>query len=258
LSTNIQKKDGVIGIIVNCHNSEKHLDQTLQSLISQTYSSVCIFVINNQSTDRTLEIAKSYQSKGNVEIIETDTLLPLSSARNYALDKVLTDVKISYFSFCDSDDYLDNNWAERLMCTAQVNNYDLVHCNGNIVLGNNLVDADNFILGRFYRYRNPIYLNSCIINTKFYKNKIIRLDEKISNLYDHDLWIRALGSKCSFAHISDRLFYYRKHSGGMSNSLMMIMTQREKIRKKHGFSFFKFHLFTMEALLVQFIMNKSK
>ena len=105
MSTNIQKKDGVIGIIVNCHNSEKHLDQTLQSLISQTYSSVCIFVINNQSTDRTLEIAKSYQSKGNVEIIETDTLLPLSSARNYALDKVLTDVKISYFSFCDSDDY---------------------------------------------------------------------------------------------------------------------------------------------------------
>jgi glycosyltransferase involved in cell wall biosynthesis len=53
----------LVSIIVPTKNSERFLDRCLSSLVNQTYRNIEIIVVDNYSTDRTIEIAKKYTNK---------------------------------------------------------------------------------------------------------------------------------------------------------------------------------------------------
>ena len=50
----------LVSIIVNCYNSETYLKETIDSIFAQTYSNYEIIFWDNQSTDTTANIIKSY------------------------------------------------------------------------------------------------------------------------------------------------------------------------------------------------------
>lgn len=53
----------LVSIIVNCYNSERYLKETIDSILAQTYSNYEIIFWDNQSTDTTANIIKSYNDK---------------------------------------------------------------------------------------------------------------------------------------------------------------------------------------------------
>ena len=91
-----------ISIIVPVYNVSKYLKRSLDSLINQTLKDLEIIIVNDGSTDNSLDICQEYASLDNrIKVISKENGGP-SSARNYGLRYVTSD----YVAFIDSDDYV--------------------------------------------------------------------------------------------------------------------------------------------------------
>ena len=99
-----------ITVIVPVYNVENYLEKCLDSLINQTYKNLEIIVINDGSTDNSGEICQEYAQKDNrIIYIETENS-GQSAARNFGLDRMTG----SYVTFVDSDDWVEQDYAEVL------------------------------------------------------------------------------------------------------------------------------------------------
>ena len=65
------ENERLVTIITPCYNSEKTIRQTIESVLRQTYSNIEYLIIDGASTDKTVEIAKSYEGAfdGRMRII---------------------------------------------------------------------------------------------------------------------------------------------------------------------------------------------
>lgn len=98
----------VITIIIPVYNGEKYLHRCLESVINQTYRELEIIIVDDGSTDSSLEICEEYQRKDQrIQIIKQDNA-GVSSARNRALESVKTE----WILFMDADDELTEDTVE--------------------------------------------------------------------------------------------------------------------------------------------------
>lgn len=234
-------------IIINCFNSESFLEDTIESLINQTYEELILLFVDNKSNDGTMNILNKYARKfKNIQIYQLKNHLNLVGARKAALEHIDENIKFDFFAFCDSDDLWDPNWVSTLVNIGK--DFDLIYCNGyEFYLDRNrnqiLKEVESsFACKKYDAYSSPIFLQSAI----FSKNILSILKKKYLDLnlpmhYDIDLFLRLKKKNIKYLHLSKRLFYYRIHDKSLSsiNSLSTIK-ERYYITKKHGFSKFIF------------------
>ncbi|MGI0012355.1 MAG: glycosyltransferase [Nitrososphaera sp.] len=109
----MEHNDPVVSIIVPTRNSSKTLRSCLESIENQTYNKIEIIVVDNYSTDRTINIAKSYSNKIYVHGPERSAQL------NYGVDKALG----KYIYRVDSDFWLDPHVVEHAVMRAEAGNH---------------------------------------------------------------------------------------------------------------------------------------
>lgn len=106
-----------ISVIIPALNAEERIACTLESLVNQTiFASLEIIVIDDGSTDKTGEIAKSFAEKHDNIIVTSEENSGVSAARNKGLDLA----KGEYIGFVDADDVIDENYYENLLRAANV------------------------------------------------------------------------------------------------------------------------------------------
>ncbi len=103
-------KEPKISVIVPVYNVEKYLAKCLDSILCQTFSNIEIICVNDGSTDNSRKILEEYKNKDSRIIIVDKKNGGLSSARNAGM-KV---AKGEFFSFIDSDDWVDFTMLEKL------------------------------------------------------------------------------------------------------------------------------------------------
>uniref|UniRef100_UPI003AEFCC04 glycosyltransferase family 2 protein n=1 Tax=Cetobacterium sp. TaxID=2071632 RepID=UPI003AEFCC04 len=91
-----------VSIIIPVYNVELYLREALDSVINQTLKEIEIIIVNDGSTDNSLEIVKEYETKDHRIIVINQENQGLSGARNSGL-KI---AKGHYIYFMDSDDYI--------------------------------------------------------------------------------------------------------------------------------------------------------
>ena len=100
-----------ISVIVPVYNQEKFLDECVISIMNQTYKNLEIILVDDGSTDSSLEICEGYRKLDKrIKVIHKENG-GLPSARNAGLDVA----KGKYIMFCDSDDYFLPNSCELLL-----------------------------------------------------------------------------------------------------------------------------------------------
>lgn len=114
----------LISIIVPVYNVEKYLEHCLNSIINQTYKNLEIILVNDGSTDNSLEICESFKQKDSRIKIITKGNGGLSSARNEGL-KI---AKGNYISFVDSDDWIDADFIKALYNNLISTDSDMSTC----------------------------------------------------------------------------------------------------------------------------------
>lgn len=114
----------LISIIVPVYNTASYLEKCLNSIIRQTYKNLEIIIVNDGSTDNSLEICKEFEKRDTRIKVLNKSNGGLSSARNLGLKYA----NGNFIGFVDSDDWVSLNMFENLINLAVRNKLDIVEC----------------------------------------------------------------------------------------------------------------------------------
>ncbi|WP_297481047.1 glycosyltransferase [uncultured Photobacterium sp.] len=166
-----------ISVIIAAYNAETHIRDTIESLLSQTYTNLEIIIIDDGSTDSTSNIINTIsQNNINVKIkrIENNGV---SNARNIGINIAQGE----YISFLDADDIIDNDFYAELY--NQSNNKNIV-CAQNIY---NMYSLNNIkpwpnnlkLQSDFFKNRICVYVWGKLYKKNFLDENMIRFDSDI-------------------------------------------------------------------------------
>lgn len=190
-------------IIIPCYNSEKYIKKTLISLINQTFADFEVILINDGSTDKSIEIAESILRKSKlVYKIVNQSNQGVSIARNNGIQNS----RGKYIYMLDSDDTIECSFLEKMYDILEKYQLDMAFCGYNIINENNEIIwkyNDNY---RFFKcikdgkevlqmvFKSEV--NLCTITTVFKRKLLeennIRYYENCSSGEDHEFWIKGL------------------------------------------------------------------
>ncbi len=110
-----------ISVIVPIYNVEQYLERCVSSILRQTFVDFEVLLVNDDSTDRSLEIARRFSGDSRVKILEKPHS-GLGNTRNFGVKHAKGD----YLLFVDSDDWIDENMLKNLYTAAAEYQADLV------------------------------------------------------------------------------------------------------------------------------------
>ena len=112
----------LISVIVPVYNVEKYINRCVDSIRSQSYSNIEIILVDDGSTDGSSAICDEYKVlDARIKVIHKKNG-GLSSARNTGIECANGE----FFSFIDSDDYIESNMIEHMMQVARDYKADIV------------------------------------------------------------------------------------------------------------------------------------
>ena len=209
-----------LSIIIPVYNSEKYLIKCLDSICNQiTKYKYQIICINDGSTDNSLEILNKYQNRFENFYIINQKNGGISNARNNGIKASSG----TYLGFIDNDDWVTNDYVEKLLSRAFTNNADIVKCNHvnfneslNSITGvirHDDVSIDNFSLN-IMEFKGYIW-GGIIKKSMFDK---IRFPE---GYWYEDIMMRFTLMRLSnrFEFIDENLYYYLLHKTNSSKTL---------------------------------------
>ena len=229
--TEIMQEHPLVSVIIPVYNREKFLAAAINSVFAQTYRPIQVIIVDDGSTDRSGEIARSYR---DVEYIYQENQ-GVSVARNTGIDTA----KGEFIAFLDSDDL----WLPHKLET-QIN-YMLEHPEVDITSTKieNFIEAGAEMPSGFNFEDYVKVIDQCIILPTMVMRKVVFLQV---GYFPHDLrsnedteWIwRARDFKVSIDQISEIFTLRRLHGENLSwqtkseqkTNLFRIM--RESIKRK--------------------------
>ena len=110
-----------LSIIVPVYNCERFLDKCIKSLINQTIKDIEIILVNDGSKDDSLAICEKFAQQDNRIKVFTQENSGQATARNVGLNNANGE----YIAFADSDDWIDEDYYEKLILSAQKYNADV-------------------------------------------------------------------------------------------------------------------------------------
>lgn len=217
-----RQNNPLVSVIVPVYNVEQYLDECLNSIRQQTYENLEIIVVEDCSTDKSLEVLSKHLNDQRIKLIRHEKNGGLSAARNTGIDGARGD----YIMFVDSDDIVQLSLIELCVKYAIVNDADLITYNFKafedgikLSLQLDLSDVDNFkVLEQGEDYFNQQHFAWLkFIRTSLVKSK--RLYFPIG-LYYEDWpfhWELGLVANKKF-HIPAELLLYRQRKTSITGS----------------------------------------
>lgn len=203
-----------ISVIVPCYNVEKYVGKCVESLVNQTLKGIEIILVNDGSTDNTLEILKQFEEKSKNIILLDKENAGVSIARNVALDKA----KGEYIAFLDSDDWLEVDAFEKVYKKAKEGDYDLVAFDTNAVypdykqyISSNIKDNEKLselMIDAYAVIWNKIYKRELIDDIRFKEG--MNFCEDVLFLYMIYSRVNKVGA------ISEPLHFYLQRVGSLT------------------------------------------
>ncbi len=153
-------------VIIPLYNCEKYINNCLESIVNQDYKNLEIIVINDGSTDKSIDIVKKYMLNDKRIKLFNNENHGVSFTRNFGVNIATGD----YIHFVDADDIVENGlyyFSNKLLSNKK---YDFIRF--NYVFNNN----GNKIKNNEYKFKEDIQ-----VNKNFIKKNIINkiLDEKL-------------------------------------------------------------------------------
>lgn len=125
------KEEKLVSVIVPIYNAEQYLKRCIDSFLSQTYKNIEIVLVNDGSTDSSAAICQEYKINypEKIKYIEQKNA-GVSRARN----RGLLEARGDFVTFVDADDFIDDNYCEKLIWVIYEQDVDMVWCNKKSIL----------------------------------------------------------------------------------------------------------------------------
>jgi O-antigen biosynthesis protein len=232
------EKNIIVSIITPCYNAEEFIDETIISVLNQSYHSIQYIVVDDGSTDNSLKILNTY--KNNITLVK-GAHKGACAARNRGAEIAKGD----YLLFLDADDILETNTIEVFLSEINGKPNTLVACNWKRL---NYVD-DKWISGLSGLSKMPPnndfikgWLSGWyvppvgVLWTKYLYDKTGGWDESLAANQDGDLILRALISGVNIHLVNNTSVFYRHHASNKisisSSKSSRHLKSRMKVLKK--------------------------
>ncbi|KAF3983690.1 MAG: glycosyltransferase [Methylococcales symbiont of Hymedesmia sp. n. MRB-2018] len=203
----------LISVLMPVYNAEKYLDEAIQSILNQTFTDFEFIIINDGSSDNSLNIIKKYQQQ--------DSRIVVVSRENkgfiFSLNEGVSLVKGKYIIKMDADDISLPTRIERQLAFLEEHNLDM--CGTAFVRFNQQgekglichpsLDRDiKFSLIFYCAFHYPI------MKTSIFKS--LAYDQDCKYAEDYKLWIDVALQGYKIGNTPEVLFKYRQHENQIS------------------------------------------
>lgn len=223
----------LISVIVPCYNQAHFLDETLNSILSQSYSNWECIIVNDGSPDDTENVALKWTKKDSRFQYVYKSNGGLSSARNTGLEVSKGDL----IQFLDSDDLLDFDKFKKSINAFEKDATDVVITNF-IRFKSNL----NQLKKPFCKLEEQKFTYESILlewDIKFsipihcglFKREIIgniRFNEDLRAKEDWFFWIKTFKNNPKVVFINESMAQYRMHKKGMTKNNVLMKNNSRK------------------------------
>lgn len=220
----------IVSIIMPIYKTEKFIEESIISVINQTYSNIELICVNDKTPDYAFDICKKYQKKYSyIKLIENETNKGLEFTRNHGLEEMTG----KYVMFLDSDDTIDPNMVETMVEIAEKNQSDIVLSTYSMVINGrekpvlaNLQNMEQLSLNDF----TQLLLDKlewkilCCVGCKLYRTDLIRkngikFDKKFRYNEDGGFILSFLLICNHVSYINEPFYKYRiRESGSIMSS----------------------------------------
>ena len=201
-----------ISVVMSVYNEEKFLDESIQSILNQTFKDFEFIIMNNNSEDNSLNIMKSYKDK-RIKIINNKKNLGAINSVN----KGFKIAKGEYIAFFCGDDVSHPKRLEIEFNYLENNPYIFLVGSSAVYINENGKE-----IRRFRKYNNYKMLawrlrKSCsiIFPSIMFRNENVSLDPNVL-VDDHNLYFNLLKRGKNLTNLPDFLIKYRVHAGSAS------------------------------------------
>lgn len=219
--------EGIVSIIVPIYNNERFIGKCLDTLIKQTYEDLEILVINDGSSDKSLDIIQEYAQLDQRIKVYTQRNSGQSIARNYGLSIA----KGKYIVFCDSDDTVEETYIEKMIEKLILLDVDILTCGYKEIYRHGEINLNDFYYGKSNIEKEEFIQNvfkglGGVLWGKIFKNDIIsKHNIKMNpNIYicEDMIFVLEYAMCCNkFGAIEDILYNYSRFN---QNSISLNLT----------------------------------
>lgn len=209
----------LISIVIPVYNVEKYIHKCLESVAKQTYrENLEVIIINDGSPDNSLSIIEAFCEKYSFMECFTIENRGLGGARNFGIEKSHGE----YICFLDSDDYLAEDFIEKMYQKAVNDKSDIVICNNYDVFDANTVEykAIHKYNPTSFKTEKTILFNRVSAWGKLYRRVLFDGLEYTSRDWYEDLRLTPkLYERANIiSYVDDALIYYVIREGSIMNN----------------------------------------
>lgn len=225
-----------VSVIIPAHNTQRYIAKAVESALSQTMTDIEVIVVDDASTDATVEILKQFTDT-RLQIFVNQQNLGTGLTRNYGLQKA----KGEWIALLDSDDWYAPERLEKLLQIAKNKNADIVADNlllirdGATTPHETQVDISTDKLNQFTQVDTLKFLTtdtcgkfplfSCtkpIIKREFLTQHNLVYDTELARMGDDfRLYLRCLVRGAKFFFTPEAYYFQRLRQGSLTTQSMV-------------------------------------
>jgi len=190
----------LISIVTVVYNGKKYLEQTINSILDQTYDNVEYIVIDGGSTDGTLEIIQKYDRQIDYWISESDD--GIYDAMNKGAGLAIGE----YISFLNADDWYLGDSIELIAKNSLKDHPGYLYGDVNLYDDNKVMGQHRANLKR-YKKHTPIGHQALFVQTKYLRQ--MPFSNKYKIIADYDFMIKLIKLNISYIQLDRPLVNFR-------------------------------------------------
>ena len=211
-----ENKDyGLVSIVMPNFNGSKYLQETIDSVIAQTYKNWELLLVDDCSTDNSIEIARSY-GDDRIRILQNEKNGGAAVSRNHAL----REARGRWIAFLDSDDVWRSEKLERQIKFMVENNYGFSYTKYSHMsedsspLGVTVTGPKR--IGKFKMFCYD-YIGCLTVIYDAERVGLIQVDPTLKSRNDYAMWLKVC-KKCVCYKLDEDLAIYRIRKNSLSHS----------------------------------------
>lgn len=244
-----------VSIITPCYNSAKYLQETIDSVLCQTFTDWEWLITDDCSIDDSVKIIQN-TSDTRIKLIQNKTNGGAGIARNLSLKEA----KGRYITFLDADDFWNSNFLEEMISFMKEENAELVYSNYARCDEDLDPKIADFIADKEVTFQNLLKTCRLSLLSSMYDSKRVGKEyfpEK-SKREDHVMWLNLLKKVPVGKPLPKTMAKYRMHAASISRKKTNIMKDQYLVYKDFmGYSTLKSWYYTANWALNGF-MKYSK
>ena len=230
--------NGLVSVVIPLYNKESYIVETLQSVMNQTYANLECIIVDDGSTDRSVEIASKFISDNK---LSWSLISQKNSGQTKARNNGIRHARGEYIAFLDSDDLWPMNKIE-----LQVEAIDRIS-DSVLVLSSYAIFSEGSSIPRIVRHKNSKKMNFHWLDMRGFGggleslglvrretlNQIGLFDENLSTSSGLDLSLRLerAGNTILLPEIG---LYYRLSAGQWHTNINPLVKDMDKLADDYG------------------------